>query len=438
MRAFNFLREISGEIPTAYHKKDTKQRELTAQELELLNSQKTQLDQLVNIAQEQFDISKEDRETYEKVFRDADTPEAQEKIKDLQEIMTGTRPSGQVTTDMLLRDVLIGSTGEMKKATEQFVTQQAETFDKYKGELGGLSTEYVDTIKSANEQYQTELQTAKEQMGTIDTDILSRETGAATAGISSAFAEARKQTEADLARRGLAGSGAEVSALSQMYQQEALAQGGAIAQARASALGISDERRMQQMGIAGQQAQFGQQAAGTAYGVQAGVAGQLYGQQAQLQQQGYGLTASSFQQGISNLQALNAASQGIYVGAGNYLGQSASSFGQAASQYGAASVAQGQMQLDYAKQQAEKDAAIGEGIGSLAGMAMMSDERLKTNIEFQKVENGHNIYTWDWIEGHDYGYNEGVLAQEVLETNPDAVVMMDNGYLAVNYSKLGV
>ena len=69
---------------------------------------------------------------------------------------------------------------------------------------------------------------------------------------------------------------------------------------------------------------------------------------------------------------------------------------------------------------------------------MMSDERLKTNIELQRVENGYNIYTWDWIEGHDYGYNEGVIAQEVLEVNPEAVVMMDNGYYAVDYSKLGV
>jgi hypothetical protein len=29
-----------------------------------------------------------------------------------------------------------------------------------------------------------------------------------------------------------------------------------------------------------------------------------------------------------------------------------------------------------------------------------------------------------------------VMAQEVLETNPDAVELMDNGYYAVNYGEL--
>jgi len=367
MKIFEIMRSINGETPSAYHKKDSKQRELSPQELELLSSQKDQLDQLVNIAQEQFDISKEDRETYERVFRDAASPEAQEKIKDLQEIMTGTRPKGDVTTDMLLRDVLVGSTGEMKKATEQFVVQQQKTFDNYKGELTGLSREFADTIKGINTDYQTELQTAKENMGTIDADILSRETGAMTGGISSAYQELRNQQTADLARRGLAGSGAEVNVLNQTYQAEARDKASALTASRMSALGLSDQRRMQQMGIAGQQAQFGSQTAGQLFGTQSGVAGQLYGQQAQLNQSGYGMNMAAYQQGIGNLQALNAASQGIYVGAGNYLGQASSSAAQGAQIAGTSAYQQGQLNNQYEQMQLESQASAGAGIGGLAG-----------------------------------------------------------------------
>ena len=64
MKIFEIMRQVNGEIPSSYAKKDTEQRELSDQELELLESQKEQLDQLVNIAQEQWDISKEDRETH--------------------------------------------------------------------------------------------------------------------------------------------------------------------------------------------------------------------------------------------------------------------------------------------------------------------------------------------------------------------------------------
>ena len=271
------MRQVNGEIPSSYAKKDTEQRELSDQELELLESQKEQLDQLVNIAQEQWDISKEDRETYERVFRDANSPEAQQLIGELYSTMTGKQPpDGQITTDMLLRDVLVGSTGEMKKATEQFVLQQQELFDGYKGELSGLSKEYADSIRTINQDYQSELQTAKENMGTIDEDMLSREKGAAMGGISSAYQELRKQQEADLAQRGLSGSAVEANVLNQTYQAEAKDKANALASARMSALGLSDQRRMQQLGIGGTQAAFGSQTAQNLFGVQSGVAGQLY------------------------------------------------------------------------------------------------------------------------------------------------------------------
>ena len=361
------MRQISGEIPSSYAKKDTEERELSQEEKDLLASQQEQLSQLTDIAQEQWDISKEDRATYEEVFRDADTPEAQEAFKDLQELMTGTRPTGDVTSDTLLRDVLVGSTGEMKTATEEFVVKQQADFDSYEGELSGLSKDYSDSISNINTEYQSELQSTKDNMGTIDNDILSREQGAATGGISSAYQELRKQQSADLARRGLAGSGAEVNALNQTYQAEARDKAGAIASSRMSALGLSDQRRMEQLGISGTQAQYGAQTAGSIYSSESGVASQLYGTQAGLNQEGYGLNVASYQQGISNLQSLNAASQGIYSGSQNYLGQAASSYGTAAQQYGTSAYQQGSLNNDYYATQTQANAASGAGIGSLTG-----------------------------------------------------------------------
>jgi hypothetical protein len=66
---------------------------------------------------------------------------------------------------------------------------------------------------------------------------------------------------------------------------------------------------------------------------------------------------------------------------------------------------------------------------------MHSDRNLKTNIsKIGVTEGGHNWYKWDWKDGS--GSSTGVIAQEVAESVPEAVLMADDGYLAVDYSKL--
>ena len=69
----------------------------------------------------------------------------------------------------------------------------------------------------------------------------------------------------------------------------------------------------------------------------------------------------------------------------------------------------------------------------------MSDIRLKVNIqEYGKLDNGIKTYTWDWTEegrelaGDQIGH--GVIAQEVAEMFPEAVVTGDHGYMMVDYS----
>ena len=84
------------------------------------------------------------------------------------------------------------------------------------------------------------------------------------------------------------------------------------------------------------------------------------------------------------------------------------------------------------KQEQANTAPRGQGYGPMA-----SDMKLKENII--KVDNspsGINIYEWNYI-GKSQRYR-GVLAQELLESHPEAVTMCSNGFLGVYYGKIDV
>ncbi len=91
--------------------------------------------------------------------------------------------------------------------------------------------------------------------------------------------------------------------------------------------------------------------------------------------------------------------------------------------------------------------AAQQGAAGLTGLAggllggYLSDNRLKENIEKIGSEKGHNIYSWSWNKLANklglFGESFGVIAQEIIQTRPEAVVN-DGGYLKVNYSMLGV
>ena len=74
--------------------------------------------------------------------------------------------------------------------------------------------------------------------------------------------------------------------------------------------------------------------------------------------------------------------------------------------------------------------------GAAASGLPWSDIRLKEDIKFIGVENGHNMWEFRYI-GKPQKYI-GVMSYEVMKTNPDAVHLADNGFYCVDYSKLGV
>ena len=82
--------------------------------------------------------------------------------------------------------------------------------------------------------------------------------------------------------------------------------------------------------------------------------------------------------------------------------------------------------------QIQNTAPAGQKFGPMA-----SDMKLKENIiKVGNSPSGINVYEWNYI-GKSQRYR-GVLAQELLESHPEAVTMCPNGFLGVYYGKIDV
>jgi len=82
-------------------------------------------------------------------------------------------------------------------------------------------------------------------------------------------------------------------------------------------------------------------------------------------------------------------------------------------------------------------------IGTLGAAYMQfgSDMRLKENIQYVETKNNIDWYTWEWNDeakrlAWDHAPTYGVMAQQLQETHPHAVVKSRTGYLKVNYAAL--
>ena len=70
-----------------------------------------------------------------------------------------------------------------------------------------------------------------------------------------------------------------------------------------------------------------------------------------------------------------------------------------------------------------------------ASMLAMSDRRLKRDIKPMGKRNGHKWYSFKYLWSDEP--QEGVMAQEIVKTVPDAVQWI-KGFMVVDYAKLGV
>jgi len=66
-----------------------------------------------------------------------------------------------------------------------------------------------------------------------------------------------------------------------------------------------------------------------------------------------------------------------------------------------------------------------------------SDVRLKADIEsVGATAHGLPLYHFRYLDGPER--YEGVMAQDVLKVAPDAVIVGEDGYYRVDYTKLGI
>jgi len=93
-------------------------------------------------------------------------------------------------------------------------------------------------------------------------------------------------------------------------------------------------------------------------------------------------------------------------------------------------------------QTTQKQLGMMDYLSMAAGVAAMSDARLKTNInQVGHLPNGLGLYTWDWNDeavekGLSSSMTLGVMAQEVEKVMPEMVITTPSGYKAVNYGEL--
>jgi hypothetical protein len=88
---------------------------------------------------------------------------------------------------------------------------------------------------------------------------------------------------------------------------------------------------------------------------------------------------------------------------------------------------------------AQQGLDVGGLMQGAAALYTASDRRLKTNIELvgRDERTMLPLYEFEYINGSGRRFL-GVMAQDVLETHPDMVFTMPDGFMAVNYAGLGI
>jgi hypothetical protein len=233
------------------------------------------------------------------------------------------------------------------------------------------------------------------------------------------------------------GMGVGLQANQQQFGQNAAqtqAQNAANAQAYQQALAsgqFGNQAAAQNTGNAANLAAFGNQGVNQQF--QQGLANAQLGNQAQ--QQGFQQAAYNQMQPINVINALRTGSQ--------VQNPSYASTPQQANVAGADILGATQQgynaQLGAVNAQNAASGNFMSGLMGLGGAYLMSDENLKTDIKRIGTHDlGMGIYSYSYKDGYNLptGIQVGVMAQEVEKVIPEAVIVTDSGFKAVNYAML--
>lgn len=199
---------------------------------------------------------------------------------------------------------------------------------------------------------------------------------------------------------------------------------------------IGDQRagREQDMSEMLRSGQFGNQAAGQAFGMEQSAGGQNFQQQSSQSQQQSQMRDAQLKEEMTkrgfSLNEINAIISGQQVQMPTAPGFNTAGR-TAGADYSGAARDQYSGELD----QFSADQALTQGILSAAGgmgssAMMMCDRRLKTNISRIGVFKQYPLYLFKYIWGE---WAVGVMADEV---NSDAVIMTSSGFAAVDYRRI--
>jgi hypothetical protein len=237
------------------------------------------------------------------------------------------------------------------------------------------------------------------QAQNFNTDAYRQQKAAeASAAASRAFATARESNARSLAARGVnPNSGAARGMGTATQLQEGLARAGGMTSARQQAEQMGYARMIDAAGL-------GRGLAGASAAAYAGATG-----------------AGSA--GINTMMAPGSQYQQGLAGAGQTFGNMANMQNQA-----------------FMQGQANQAGMFGSLVGAGATYATFrSDRRLKDNIRFCTVDPATelNLYEFNYINDPDHTFI-GVMADEVVERFPHAVIEQEDGYMAVDYAELGL
>ena len=215
----------------------------------------------------------------------------------------------------------------------------------------------------------------------------------------------------------------------------------------------SNQRSMAAMGVNPNSGRFAGMQNASGLALSANRANAMTNSRMQADQMGYARKLDAVGMG-RGLAGASSAAYGGASGAGSMAGQNAQSAGQnymGNMAIGAGTIGAGQgMQLQglgnalnanvnqYINTQ---DSTLGD-IGAIAGAGVAmykSDRRLKENVREVSVDQrtALSLYEFNYI-GDDTRKYVGVMADEVELSYPEAVAIMDNGFMAVDYEALGI